>query len=91
MTSSTVMIGPFDRARSEIRTAKYGVYMESKVVLLLSAVRVKAYPNDYSERLKTDMFRETIRILAESGVYQRWESTCYRLNPHPLANNVSRV
>jgi hypothetical protein len=65
--------------------------MEDKVVLMLSAVVVREYPNAYSEKMKTDMFQETIRILPDCGVFRRWESTCYRLGSLPMAYSLSRT
>ena len=49
--------------------------MEKNLTLAIFPVVMEPYDNEYTEKLKTGMFKESIRINVLTCVYRRWEST----------------
>ncbi len=60
--------------------------MKKKLRLTVFQVEVKPVENEYSEKFKTGMFKEAIRISEKTCVYRRWESTQYAVETMPMAN-----
>ncbi len=48
-------------------------------------MKLITYPNEYSEKFKTGMFKEAIKVDPLTGVYRKWESTRYSLDGMPTA------
>lgn len=59
---------------------------DKKIKLVIFPVKITTYPNEYTERLKTEMFKEAIKIDPMTCVYRHWESTRYILDSVPTAN-----
>ncbi len=59
---------------------------EKKLELEVFPVKFKTYPNEYTEKLKTGMFKESIKINPLTCVYRQWESTRYSLDSIPTAH-----
>ncbi|MBU2513045.1 hypothetical protein KJ966_17025 [bacterium] len=59
---------------------------EKKMVVIVFPVKIKTYPNEYSEKLRTGMFTESISIDPLTCVYRRWESTRYSMDGTPTAH-----
>jgi|APSaa5957512622_1039677.scaffolds.fasta_scaffold54264_2 hypothetical protein len=57
--------------------------MEGNLEIFVNPVELKEIPNDYYGKMKTEMFKETIRINFLTCVYRKWESTQYTLNTMP--------
>ncbi len=60
--------------------------MEKSLTLAIFPVEIKPIENEYSEKFKTGMFKETIRFSTATCVYRRWESTQYTVDTLPMAN-----
>lgn len=65
--------------------------MDHRLTLKIVPASVPEYSNAYTEKLKTEMFKETIRIQGESGVWWHWPSTRYRLESMPMASSKERM
>ncbi len=59
---------------------------EKKLELVIFPVNLTTYPNEYTEKFKTGMFKESIKIDPMTCVYRRWESTCYAMDSIPTAH-----
>ena len=57
--------------------------MEGNLEIFVLPVELKDIPNEYSGKMKTEMFKEIIRINYLTCVYRKWESTQYTLNSMP--------
>ena len=57
--------------------------MAANLKIYISPVEIKEIPNEYSDKMKTEMFKEAIKINHLTCVYKRWESTQYTLNSMP--------
>ena len=55
--------------------------------IVVFAIDVIEYSNEYSEKVKSDgMYKETIKIDPLTCVYRKWESTQYSLDSMPTAH-----
>ncbi len=60
---------------------------EKKNQIVVFAIDIQEYPNEYSEKFKTiGMYKESIKIDPLTCVYRRWESTQYSLDSMPTAH-----
>ncbi len=59
--------------------------MEKNITLTIFPVEMKLYVSEYAEKLKTGMFKESIRINNSTCVYRRWESTQISCESMPMA------
>ena len=56
--------------------------------LVVFTMKVKMYPNEYSEKFKSGMFRECIKIDPLTCVYRHWDTTRYSLESMPTAHVI---
>ncbi len=54
--------------------------------IIVLPVEIKSYSNEYSEKFKTGMFVETIKVDPLTCVYRRWDSTRYEIDSMPTAH-----
>lgn len=59
--------------------------MDKKVELVVLPVKVQLFPNEYSERLNNEMYKESIEVDPLTCVYRQWASTRYTLDGMPTA------
>lgn len=57
--------------------------MGGKLEIFVLPIEIKEIPNEYSSKMKAEMYKETIRIDILTCVYRKWESTQYTLNSMP--------
>lgn len=60
--------------------------MDKKMELVVLPVEVQIFSNEYSERLKNEMYKESIKVDPLTCVYRRWASTRYTLDGMPTAH-----
>ncbi len=57
----------------------------SDLAVYVYPVQVTRQNNEYTEKLKTNRFVETVRVDSKTGVYKKWETTRYELPTMPTA------
>ncbi len=58
---------------------------EKKLQIIVFPVKINTYPNEYTEKLKTGMFTESVKVDPLTCVYRQWESTRYTNDSTPTA------
>ena len=58
----------------------------SDLSIQVHSVSLKDYSNDYTQRLETGKFVETVRVDTKAGVYKKWETTYYALPAMPMTH-----
>lgn len=60
--------------------------MEKNIKLTIFPVELIPYDSAYTEKFKTSMFKETIRINNEICVYRHWETTQIAFESMPMVH-----
>lgn len=59
---------------------------DKKLELVVFPVNVTQFPNEYTDRLKYKMFKESIKVDPMTCVFRHWASTRYSLDGVPTAH-----